>query len=379
MKSRWLLLFLLSGVMAAAPSDAETLELNRRLLEKWRGDPEHYERLLHDLHAFAELPPERQERMRKFDRRLHALDDKTRARLWGVLDRYRTWLEHLPEDERRKIMQAAPEERLRLIRELRTQQWVDRLPVKLREEVLKQPEDRRAKFVAELRKQERAQRVVWMKLEPSKPKPRPEPEPAPEEKPKPKPKPSGPARFADFTPEVQRFIRDHLRQRLTLAEKEKLAATEGKWPEFPRLVRELADRHPVLPPLPSGEITSFEKLPALARNFVKPSSFKLVQGRWPEYALAVSRHLKRERKGQSIPPLGASKLKDFPEEVRTFVRDKLLPALSAEQKKDLHKLEGHWPEYPKRLLELARQKRLVIPGMSLPGPSEWWEGRQVGR
>ena len=56
---------LLVGLAAAADPDA--LEHNRRLLERWRSDPDHYRRLQRDLRAFHALPRARQEQLRRLD------------------------------------------------------------------------------------------------------------------------------------------------------------------------------------------------------------------------------------------------------------------------------------------------------------------------
>src|SRR5262245_33956492 len=99
-RPRWLILVpaCLLCVAFATP-ESEDLERNRRLLEKWKAEPEHYRRLKRDLAAFYALPPERQEEIRDVDRQLHDADSATQARLWAVLERYYTWLERLPEAE----------------------------------------------------------------------------------------------------------------------------------------------------------------------------------------------------------------------------------------------------------------------------------------
>jgi hypothetical protein len=67
-----------------------------------------------------------------------------------------------------------------------------------------------------------------------------------------------------------------------------------------------------------------------------------------------------------MPPLGASRPGEFPREVGVFLRTKLEPKLTADEKQHLHAAEGKWPEYPKRLLQLAEKYKLGVPGMSLP-------------
>jgi hypothetical protein len=373
----------LVGLLAAAPGehlDADALERNRLLLEKWRADPEHSARLQQDLRAFYQLPLAKQEQMRRFDRELHETTPETQARLWAVLDRYRVWLERLPEEQRQQILNAStPNEKMQLIREVRQQQWIDRLPAKMRDEVRKLPANLRSERVSEMRRQERVQRLAWMKASPPvrervrEPGPVVEPSPAQAAAPAKHPK-----RLVEFPAEVQQFVAELLTPRLSSAEKERLQRADGNWPELARTIRELSDRHPVLPPLPTGPITDYKHLPAMIQ--IKVSRQRIgKKGKWPDYALAAVEAFKKTGK-KPPPPLGASRLDEFPEEVRTFVRQKLLPVLGPQLKESLRKLEGHWPEYPKRLLDLARQKHLVIPGMSLPGPRTLWEAaRPVGR
>ena len=54
------------------------------------------------------------------------------------------------------------------------------------------------------------------------------------------------------------------------------------------------------------------------------------------------------------------------------MKDTLLPKLATDDRKALDKLTGKWPEYPRKLLELARKHDLSVPGVTLPGePSQW--------
>jgi hypothetical protein len=408
MRRPWWLVLVLGCLIAAAPAgqpDAADLERNRRLLEKWRADPEHARRLQGDLRAFYALPPDRQDQIRRFDRQLHEMDLATQTRLWAVLDRYSVWLEGLPEQQRQEILKAeTPGERLNLIRSLRQREWIDRLPAKLRDEVLALPKERREDRVAKLRQEERALRQLWMSpLRPAAP-PSVAKGPAPEgpgpkrpgpEKPgvkEPVPPPIAvpvqqrPLKLAEFPAGVREFVEHAIKPRMTPAEKEELVKAEGgRWPDLARTIRRLADNHPVLPPLPSGPITSGlqvqvrASIPAYRAITVatekkgirqlKPGLAKL-KGKWPEFALAATKIIKLHVR--IVPPLGASKPGEFPAEMRPAIR-KLTGSLSEEQRKKLHELEGHWPEYPFLLRELARQKDIVIPGMTLPGPRKLWE------
>ncbi len=145
---------------SAPPTD--DLDHNRRLLERYRADPDHYARLLRDLRAFEALPPERQERMRRFDRELHDEDPATQQRLWEVLERYCDWVDRLPDADRRRIDEAADRtERLKVVQELREKDWVDRLPQAERDDLAAMTPAMRAKRIAALRREERQNRKGW--------------------------------------------------------------------------------------------------------------------------------------------------------------------------------------------------------------------------
>jgi hypothetical protein len=356
MRRPWWFVVVLGGLIAAAPAgsgDNAGLEGNARLLEKWKGEPKHYQRLRDDLRAFYSLPAGEQDRLRGVDRELHAKDAATQARLWAVLDRYAAWLDRLPADDRARVLgEKDPDQRVKLIRALRQKEWLARLPAQTRAELQNLPEVRRAARIAELRKQQQAERRYWL---------------------------SGPGalraarelwpeRLDDLPAAVREFLRKtRFVERLNGDEKRQLAEAEGKWPDLVLTVRALSAKHPWLPPGRHGEITDRRQL--RDRPPTTPS-MKDAEGKWPEYALAVAA---APRRGPPKEPLGACKLEEFPPEARAFIRDRLLPALDSQQRQAAQALEGRWPDYPLRLLALAHAKDLPIPGMSLPGPRTLWE------
>src|SRR4051794_30160700 len=97
-----LLLFAALAVPLCGADGTDEHDRNARLLEKWRADPEHYARLQRDLHYFAALPHDRQEKIRRFDSELEKCDSQTRKRLWETLERYAVWLDRLPEAEQQQ-------------------------------------------------------------------------------------------------------------------------------------------------------------------------------------------------------------------------------------------------------------------------------------
>jgi hypothetical protein len=368
MRRPWWPTLLLSGLivsLALGASEQEELERNERLLERWRADPEHYQRLRRDLKAFYGLPRSRQTQMRALDQQLHATDSQTQARLWGTLERYNTWLAGLTESQRQQIATApTTEARLDVIRQLRVRQWLPTLPLAIQEEVKRLPvaeqTQRIALYRAEFRQQAQQWEHDWYTSRNALPRP---------------------TQLDELPPEVRAHVEKNLLPRLTEFEKVRLTRAQGKYPEWLRVVQNLAEVHPVLPPLPKGEISTWQKLPQEAKHGLtsdkskRPKGINKYANKWPEFALEITRQ-RRERK-LPVVPLGASKPSEFPPIIQTFINQELLPMLSPERRAELHRLEGKWPEYPKQLLKLARDRSLIVPGMSLPGPIEMWEAARL--
>jgi hypothetical protein len=357
MRRPWWLVMILGGALAAAGASATDDDEGRRLLDRLRADPEHYQRLRRDLLAFHALPRARQEQVRQLDQDLHAGDVTRRTRLLGVLDRYAGWLDKLPDTDRRLVADAAgPEDRLRVIRELRDRQWLDRLPKRTRDEVQQLPPEKRGQKIASLREEDRKRRRAWQ----GKDDPR-----------------LRPVRMEQFAPEVRAFV-EALGPRLGEADRQRLRQAEGRWPDYAKAVLDIADNYPVLPPLPSGPVARWKELPrevdqllaGLEKRKVKQLKNNAPVG-WPMFAEVVARFLRQEK--LAAPPLGASRLGEMPPEVQAAAKERLLPLLAPRQREALLKAEGHWPDYPQTLIRLARERGVVLPGLSLPGPPELWE------
>jgi hypothetical protein len=365
-----ILVFLAAAPVVAyvdPPPEPDELELNRRRLEKWRADPEHYQRLQRDLKAFWELPAEKRERLRQLDRHLHEGDSFTQKRLWAVMERYGAWLERLPESDRQRIDAAADgNERLGVIREIKDRQWVERQPLAVRRELdALAPEKRPVRIVA-LRKEERERRLTWQKelRKPTRPIER-------------------PTRLAEFSLDIQGYVRDVLQPMLSLEEKERLTQAEGAdWPQLARTMMELSEKHPpALPGRSTGPRYFRELAPDLRQamplmdlepKYKQRLNSDSVRGHWPEFAIAFT-EIAREKKIELPRQLGPSRPGEFKPPLGPWLRDALLPKLSPKERDELRRAEGHWPDYPKKLLELARKYKLDVPGMKLPGPKEFWD------
>jgi hypothetical protein len=351
------LLAALAPLAAADPVPDDT-DRNARRLQKWRAYPSEYERLLADFEAFNRLPPERQEQLREIDRAVYEQDALTQDRLLIALENYADWRQSLSDEERRQI-DACPNkaERLKAIRRLRDEQYVRRLPAAVREKMAALPPEERSAQVARLREEERQRRLRFQRD-------------------------GMPARLDEFPPEVRAFVKDTLRPMLSWDEKHHLDVAEGKWPTLAHTVLELSEKHRVLPPLPTGAVVRWDDVPGSARPHVHPRhhrELKLIEGRWPDYALAVNRAMRQDFKGgpKGLPALGASKPAEFPPETRTYITDEMYPKLPEAARRDLKAKEGRWPDYPEALHDAARQFNLVIPGMSLPGPRDLWDAARL--
>jgi hypothetical protein len=62
-------------------------------------------------------------------------------------------------------------------------------------------------------------------------------------------------------------------------------------------------------------------------------------------------------KRQGLP----ARASDFGKEVETFVKEYLRPWLSVEEKELLDNAEGHWPQYPMTLIDLAERHPMALP------------------
>jgi hypothetical protein len=349
---------------ALALSDAITNEReeNRRLLENYRTtDPEKYAQLLRGLQVFQSLPTEVQDQIRKLDRDLRKEDSATREHLLNVLRRYDAWLQSLSEAERNSInLTQNPKERMQIIKKIRERQWLERLPAADRKKILDAPEPQRARLIHNLRQAELQRRQDWqITLRFWK-------EIVNHE--------SLPVRMEEFSAEVKAFYDRVLYPLLTDDERQRVKNTEGKWPSYPRTLVELADKHPIAIPGPTGPVRR-KALSVEAKKLKKHTDrINAAEGKWPEFGIAL---LEIEKDLKKVHLLSKdyqpSHPSDFSEPIQKFIKEKLLPALDAKEKERLKNAEGKWPNYPEILLELARKNDLQVPEMALPGSRESWD------
>lgn len=328
---------------------------------------------------FERLPIERQEQLRILDRDFAALNPKEQERLIRTLQNYNAWITKLPEPDRKRILEATnSEDRLTAIRQIRLREYIESLPKAYRDEYLqitdlkKQAEMVRKWRLEEQQRQEdwefaRQHFTEWITG-------------------KPLPMFQGSDRalveklIANLEPYLSDTERDSLRQRKFLGE------VEGHMWWYARELLNLYEAHPLLPGKPGPK--DYKSLPENVRTYLEmndphfkqgkfPPEIQKVEGRWPEFALAVTKYC--ESKNLKLPiPLGDCKKEQMPEEIRDYLNKVLEPALSKnEQKKkllaQLHATEGRWPDYPKMIMELSKSEKLPIPGWSLPGNPQAWD------
>jgi hypothetical protein len=337
---------------------------------------------------FQNLPASRQQELHKLDADFHALDREAQDRLRRVLDRYNYWLAHLPEAERRRVADAPPDRRLKVIVDLKEREWVETLPKAYRDRYAKATPAERIRL-AELWHEEQRERQAewsfvrhnWEDLQNNRIPPL--------------------FQGATFKKDVDAFVANletqvppHDRDRLRKFRDQ--PPEEREWYKYIRTVLDLSDKHPLLPgpayPPDKGPRT-FETLPKPVQDAIDKAGtgmlrkrlakeFQSVQGRWPEYAIGVTEFARLHH--VALPEqLGPSHKAEMPPDVQTAI-DKLAELLKraaaergekAEQaQKDVAKLkdaEGKWPDYPRTLMELAKQYRQPIPEWTLPRAEVW--------
>jgi hypothetical protein len=224
--------------------------------------------------------------------------------------------------------------------------------------------EERAALLVQLRKQDRDRRAEWQRVLRLR-----------EEVLPPRFRPS---RLQQFSPEVQAFVEKSLLPALTEEEQKRLQAVEGMWPAYARTLAQMADRHPiVLPPVDTPGVRRAEELPAdfrrgLQEKLTDPQlrALQRAEGTWPAYALAIVDAAGQHHISLPAQPLGPATPEQYTAAVQELIRQL---GQDAEAAQALQKARGRWPEYPRTIVQLARDRGLKVPGTSLPGPPEMWD------
>jgi hypothetical protein len=355
------------------------MKQNRVRLERWQADPKNQLWLCDELRALLNEPEERLLALRKVDRALSQEKPSAQARHFEVMERYANWLDHLPPAARDEIRQAnGPRARLEVLRRIRTEQWIEHLPRADRDRLARSQGAQREQLLKELRQRDRQRRREWaaalqrwdgwMNQRP-------------------------PARRAVDAKEVQTFIREYLRVRLSEEEKEHLAAAMNRKGQVaPRVLVELADRYPLALPGPRGPV-HFQELPAdlrgklqMLEQMMKQPIDRLqrprwaalrdrarrAEGHWPQFGSVLAAFIRNNNIRLDVE-LFPTRPGDLSETVRLFLDFDLKPVLTPAEKEELGKAEKRWPAFPLTIQKLAQNHKLRVPWQTLPGPRQWWD------
>jgi hypothetical protein len=379
MRSKRTLFVLLLAFSAAIPAlavpgpGADEQERNRRLLDAWRTDAEHYARLRRDLKAFWELPESERERLRRLDHELRETDARTQKRLLAVMERYAAWFDRLPDADRQQIANAERSERLKVIRSIRDAQYFQSLPAKTREELAQLPPSEQRAQLDRLRREDRQLRLACSQLALARID-------APPVKPG-AAAPFRPTRLEEFPADIRFYVDNVLWRQIRGEEAEQLKKAEGApWPILARTILELSNKHPVKFPGPVNGPRRYVELPTEVakampmKELVQSQRKRLAEaiGRWPDFAAEFS--VIARKNNVNLPrQLGPCYPREFDAPVAQFIERKLLPKLSEAERAELKAAEGKWPDYPRQVLDLSKKHNLEIPLMRLPGPREFWD------
>jgi hypothetical protein len=340
---------------------------------------------------FQAQEPARQQQLRRLHAEFVDLAPEEQARLARVLQTYNAWLARLPENDRNGVLTApSTAARLETVKQLREHEWVESLPRPYREEYIRLDGDARKQRVQEWRAEESERREEWVLAQRHWIE---------------YPQGKVPQMFlAEGRGQVDAFVL-HLRENLSEAERKELedarAAADdfGNYFWYAREVVRLADLHPLLP----GRVgpKDWSGLPAEVKDYLTKNDrhfrkkagalpgdelkeLRRSQGRWPDFAVELTRYCQKKNDLKLPVALGDSRKEQMPPEVIQFLDKTLEPLL---RKTDagradleaLNKAQGNWPDYPRMVLDLAKKYKQHLPGWTLPGPAVQWDRLRAGK
>lgn len=373
MRGRLLIALAALGLLAAAdmPGDEAT---NRRLLKLWQSDAAHMDRLRQYHQAYLGLPADQQDRLRKFDKELHDLEAAERDRLRAVMERYAGWRSRLDPASRERLDAAPPgPDRAKVVTELLDRQWQESLSKADKERLAKATADERTKLLEQLRKEERDRRELRAAARRAA-------DDAAQ---------FGPLgiRIEDFRERVTVYVDETLRPLASASEEARinnlLRLNPVRWLQN---VHEIAQRHPPLPfPAPGVPTVGVTPNRRKALRAIKdlpiewqgkfalplPKPLADVEGKWPDFPIALAAEARKRNISLPAQLLGPTKPDELPPGLKKFVND-MSGKLTDEERGQLAAAEGQWPEYPRKIRELAERHRLVVPGLTLPGTTDQW-------
>lgn len=293
-----------------------------------------------------------------------------------VLAQHADWLEQLRQREPQafQAIKSAPSAsaKLTLINERRDFELIAAQPPSVRDQWDKLGREGKVQFLAKLRAEEREKHEQWVlakrfwkELEGKK---------------------EIPCRRADYPGgKVKDYVENYLMPYLSAEEKTQLTNAEGRWPDYPRTLVEIASKRPSALPTPNTP-REFALLPMPVQQRFKIEPKK--PGGKPKLIKPLD-NFKGPNFASHVVEIGLSTNKlPFGHEylacntntllvpMREFVDDKLMPAVK-DHPADLRRFtdsEGKWPDYPLTIQELAKKYKLDPPWHYLPEPERWrWD------
>ncbi len=325
------------------------------------------------------FPQVRQQQLRQLDEELETLAIPAQEHLLFVLERYAVWLNRLPDGYRKEILSApAAPERLDAVRRVKERTWRESLPQLLREKIQAAEGPERERELVAAKKQDTERRRIWELARRDWANLKNDHKPWPFE-------------TEETAKPVQEFVDKLLKPRLKPEEwrdldeaRQEATPTAGyfAWLNYGAKLHRAAESHPSLPEAANGKVT--RTVNDLPNEFVKQINKAVgvggrrqllnhpAAGKWPDFAEVVW----KEAIELKVPirfPLGPSKPDDYPSTVKIFCDGPLAEKLDAKDRDEWRKLEGTWPDHPRRMIELAKKHDLVVPGVMLPGPPSLWQ------
>jgi hypothetical protein len=348
------------------------------------GDRSELEFLQQQMNRWKALSPARQSQIRELEQKLKTLDEPNRTTLNRVMQAYAVWIDELPNDQRKRITEAANSlDRLVTVKDLREKQWLTSLPKSQRDLFASKKDhlSEQADLVKQWRDEEQRREQEWRIAGPLM-------EQIGEKVRHVLDQPLAKRQVELWIKTVEGIGFDGVGRELNLLKQEMRSANPVAWTWFGlRLYRIQEANYQRLLPGPLDGPKSWESLPPdvrkalLERDKQAQKNLKQLaprsQSRWPDYALAV-RQLADQLKITLPASLGPNKLESMPADLRIFIKDQLIPEIAKlpDGKRMMAELQraekGTWPDFPRTLVKVANEAKIVIPGWMLPGTHEEW-------
>ena len=267
-----ILLGFAATAFVAVAQQPDDLEPQRVRLQAIRKNPDHFARLRENLNTFTkQTDAKRKDAIVKLDQDIHGLASAQQDRYWRVLDRYADWLEQLKKNDEQAYLAIKNARdattRLALIKEAKDSEWMRRQPRTNQEHWVKLQGEERSKYVAEQRKEERRKSQHWLiasrfwkELESKQPLPARLSDFAYKSKKGTKDKDTGKVKDPVEINRVKQYVEQYLLRQLAAAEVKQLEDAEGRWPDYPMALVQVASQHPNALPMRNVP-TKFEELP----------------------------------------------------------------------------------------------------------------------